>query len=118
MVENIEKPRQPYPSYEAVYILTPCIESCSRLVDDFSRKDGPMYAAAHVHFINGKNSMAFIYCWLILCISVALDNNVFTELTHMLNAANAANHIKSLKEMYVDFIGKKKKRWLKSDISY
>lgn len=24
----------------------------------------------------------------------------------MLNAANAANHIKSLKEMYVDFIGK------------
>ncbi|KAG1460623.1 hypothetical protein G6F55_004054 [Rhizopus delemar] len=86
LVENIEKPRQPYPSYEAVYILTPCIESCSRLVDDFSRKDGPMYAAAHVHFIN------------------ALDNNVFTELTHMLNAANAANHIKSLKEMYVDFI--------------
>lgn len=53
MVENIEKPRQPYPSYEAVYILTPCIESCTRLVDDFSRKDGPMYAAAHVHFING-----------------------------------------------------------------
>lgn len=54
MVENIEKPRQPYPSYEAIYILTPCLESCSRLVDDFSRKEGPMYAAAHVHFINGK----------------------------------------------------------------
>lgn len=54
MVENIEKPRQPYPSYEAIYILTPCIESCSRLVDDFSRAEGPMYAAAHVHFINGK----------------------------------------------------------------
>ncbi|CEG67894.1 hypothetical protein RMATCC62417_04248 [Rhizopus microsporus] len=86
LVENIEKPRQPYPSYEAVYILTPCIESCTRLVDDFSQKDGPMYAAAHVHFIN------------------ALDNNVFNEFTRMLNAANAANHIKSLKEMYVDFI--------------
>lgn len=55
MVENIEKPRQPYPSYEAIYILTPCIESCSRLVDDFSRTEGPMYAAAHVHFINGKH---------------------------------------------------------------
>jgi syntaxin-binding protein 1 len=54
VVENIEKPRQPYPSYEAIYILTPCIESCSRLVDDFSRPEGKMYAAAHVHFINGK----------------------------------------------------------------
>lgn len=54
VVENIEKPRQPYPSYEAIYILKPCIESCKRLVDDFSRKEGKMYAAAHVHFINGK----------------------------------------------------------------
>lgn len=54
VVENIEKARTPYPSVEAVYILTPCVESCSRLVDDFSRKEGPMYAAAHVHFINGK----------------------------------------------------------------
>lgn len=101
MVENIEKPRQPYPSYEAVYILTPCIESCSRLVDDFSRKDGPMYAAAHVHFING----IFLFFKRKLTLVLALDNHVFTELTQMLNAANAANHIKSLKEMYVDFVG-------------
>jgi syntaxin-binding protein 1 len=54
VVENIEKSRTPYPSVEAVYILTPCVESCSRLVDDFARREGPMYAAAHVHFINGK----------------------------------------------------------------
>ncbi|KAI7907869.1 Sec1-like protein [Cokeromyces recurvatus] len=86
LVENIEKPRQPYPSYEAIYILTPCIESCSRLVDDFSRKEGKMYAAAHVHFIN------------------ALENNTFNEFTRLLNAANAANDIRSLKEMYVDFL--------------
>ncbi|CAO3627560.1 unnamed protein product [Cunninghamella blakesleeana] len=86
MVENIEKPRTPYPSVEAVYILTPCIESCSRLVDDFSRKEGPMYAAAHVHFING------------------LDNEVFDDFTRKLNAANAAKYIQGLKEMYVDFV--------------
>ncbi|KAI8639642.1 Sec1-like protein [Parasitella parasitica] len=86
LVENIEKPRQPYPSYEAIYILTPCIESCSRLVDDFSRKEGKMYAAAHVHFIN------------------ALDNKTFNDFTRLLNAANAANDIRSLKEMYVDFL--------------
>ncbi|CAO3619991.1 unnamed protein product [Mucor hiemalis] len=86
LVENIEKPRQPYPSYEAVYILTPCIESCSRLVDDFSRKEGPMYAAAHVHFIN------------------ALENSTFKSFTDLLNKANASNDIRSLKEMYVDFL--------------
>ncbi|RCH87073.1 vacuolar sorting protein VPS33/slp1 [Rhizopus stolonifer] len=45
-----------------------------------------MYAAAHVHFIN------------------ALENNTFNEFTRLLNAANAANDIKSLKEMYVDFL--------------
>lgn len=66
MVENIEKPRQPYPSYEAIYILTPCIESCSRLVDDFSRPEGPMYAAAHVHFINGKTNRSKLKSMLIL----------------------------------------------------
>ncbi|KAG0189218.1 vacuolar sorting protein VPS33/slp1 [Apophysomyces sp. BC1034] len=86
LVENIEKPRQPYPSVEAVYILTPCIESCTRLVDDFSRDDGPMYAAAHVHFING------------------LDNAVFTDFTRKLKATGADKYIQSLKEMYVDFL--------------
>ncbi|KAI7892453.1 Sec1-like protein [Mucor mucedo] len=45
-----------------------------------------MYAAAHVHFING------------------LENNTFNEFTRLLNAANASNDIRSLKEMYVDFL--------------
>lgn len=53
-MENIEKSRQPYPSVEAVYILTPCEDSCRRLVDDLARPEGPMYAAAHIHFIQGK----------------------------------------------------------------
>ncbi|KAI7870603.1 Sec1-like protein [Spinellus fusiger] len=86
LVENIEKQRQAYPSVEAVYILTPCIESCSRLVDDFSRPEGPMYAAAHVHFING------------------LDNTVFNDFTRKLKATGADQYIQSLKEMYVEFI--------------
>ncbi|OAD74659.1 hypothetical protein PHYBLDRAFT_144034 [Phycomyces blakesleeanus NRRL 1555(-)] len=86
LVANIEKPRQAYPSVEAVYILTPCIESCTRLVDDFSRQEGPMYAAAHVHFING------------------LDNTVFSDFTRRLKAKGADQYILNLKEMYVDFI--------------
>ncbi|CAO3675534.1 unnamed protein product [Umbelopsis vinacea] len=85
LVENIEKQRQPYPNLEAIYILTPCIESASRLVDDFARKGGPMYAAAHVHFTNG------------------LDNKVFEELTRKLRVSDVSKYIQSLKEMYVDF---------------
>lgn len=53
VVENIEKRRQPYPSLEAIYFLTPCRESILRLVDDFSTKP-PTYKAAHVHFTSGK----------------------------------------------------------------
>ncbi|KAH8549756.1 Sec1-like protein [Umbelopsis sp. PMI_123] len=85
LVENIEKQRQPYPNLEAIYILTPCIESASRLVDDFSRKGGPMYAAAHVHFTSG------------------LENKVFEELTRKLRVSDVSKYIHSLKEMYVDF---------------
>lgn len=54
MVENIEKKRQPYPTLEAMYFLTPCRESVLRLVDDFSTKP-PAYKAAHVHFTSGTN---------------------------------------------------------------
>lgn len=34
-----------------------------------------------------------------------MGNSVFTELTGLLRQANASQYIKSLKEMYVDFIG-------------
>ncbi|RUP27344.1 Sec1-like protein [Jimgerdemannia flammicorona] len=54
LVENIEKTRQPYPNLEAIYFLTPCQESINRLVDDFARRQGPMYGAAHVHFTSGR----------------------------------------------------------------
>ncbi|KAI9288488.1 Sec1-like protein [Umbelopsis sp. AD052] len=53
LIENIERPRQPYPTLEAIYFLTPCKESVYRLIDDFTVK-GPMYKGAHVHFTSGK----------------------------------------------------------------
>lgn len=64
-----------------------------------------MYAAAHVHFINGKTLQVFNYRKL-TTLYTALENNTFNEFTRLLNAANAANDIRSLKEMYVDFLGK------------
>jgi syntaxin-binding protein 1 len=53
VIENIERPRQAYPTLEAIYFLTPCKESVLRLIDDFTVK-GPMYKGAHVHFTSGE----------------------------------------------------------------
>lgn len=65
MVENIEKRRQPYPTLEAMYFLTPCRESILRLVDDFSTKP-PTYKAAHVHFTSGTVGYEILISKLLL----------------------------------------------------
>ncbi|RUS23873.1 Sec1-like protein [Jimgerdemannia flammicorona] len=84
-VENIERTRQPYP-LDAIYILTPCQDSISRLVDDFQRKAGPLYAAAHVHFTG------------------ALDNIVFQDFNRRLRVTGVSKSIQTLKEIYCEFI--------------
>jgi syntaxin-binding protein 1 len=109
VVENIEKQRQPYPNLEAIYILTPCVASTSRLVDDFARKGGPMYAAAHVHFTNGKilnGILTFDYLRSSFYLDPGLDNSVFEDLTRKLRTSDVSKYIQSLKEMYVDFYSK------------
>ncbi|CAO3658545.1 unnamed protein product [Umbelopsis ramanniana] len=85
LIENIERPRQPYPTLEAIYFLTPCKESVYRLIDDFTVK-GPMYKGAHVHFTS------------------ALEDNLFDEFNRRLKSRNASQYILRLKEMYVDFM--------------
>ncbi|KAG0168834.1 vacuolar sorting protein VPS33/slp1 [Apophysomyces sp. BC1015] len=86
LVENIEKNRQPYPTLEAIYFLTPCRESILRLIDDFTAYKIPMYKAAHVHFTSG------------------LDDELFSDLNRRLKSTGASQSILSLKEMYVDFM--------------
>ncbi|KAI9313586.1 Sec1-like protein [Dichotomocladium elegans] len=88
LVENIEKQRQPYPTLDAVYFLTPCRESVLRLVDDFTASKTPMYKAAHIHFTSG------------------LDDELFSELNRRFKTAGVSEYIQSLKEMYVDFMVK------------
>ncbi|KAI8582924.1 hypothetical protein K450DRAFT_225491 [Umbelopsis ramanniana AG] len=85
VIENIERPRQPYPTLEAIYFLTPCKESVYRLIDDFTVK-GPMYKGAHVHFTS------------------ALEDDLFDEFNRRLKSRNASQYILRLKEMYVDFM--------------
>ncbi|CAO3590379.1 unnamed protein product [Absidia cylindrospora] len=84
-VENIENSRQPYPTLAAIYFLTPCRESISRLVDDFTAHKEPLYNAAYVHFTGG------------------MDDDLFSDLNNRLKSTGAAQYIHGLKEMYVDF---------------
>ncbi|OZJ04359.1 hypothetical protein BZG36_03209 [Bifiguratus adelaidae] len=85
LVETLERPRQPTPSLEAIYFLTPCRESILRLFDDFARRSSPMYAAAHVHF------------------TAALPDALYDELNAKLKRAGGKDWIKTFKEMYIDF---------------
>ncbi|ORX91447.1 Sec1-like protein [Basidiobolus meristosporus CBS 931.73] len=83
LLENIEFNRQAFPDLEAVYLLTPTFESVFRLLEDFCTKKGPMYAAAHVYFISG------------------LEEQMFEKIS----SSRAMKFIKTLQELYVDFIG-------------
>jgi syntaxin-binding protein 1 len=86
VIENIEKKRQPFTNLEALYILSPTVESVFRLIQDLTNggpggRPGSMYAAAHVFFTH------------------ALDDMLFKKITD----SKASPLIRSLKELFVDF---------------
>ncbi|KAG0265986.1 vacuolar sorting protein VPS33/slp1 [Mortierella polycephala] len=82
LVEMLESKRQPYTSLEAVYLLTPCLESVQRLMDDYPH-DSPTgkYKAAHVLF------------------TAPLEDRLFDRLTK----SPVSKYIKSLKELFINF---------------
>ncbi|KAF9940308.1 vacuolar sorting protein VPS33/slp1 [Mortierella alpina] len=84
LVEMLESKRQAYTSLEAVYLLTPCIESVLRLMDDYPNDGQPKYKAAHVLF------------------TAPLENRLFDRLTK----SPVSKYIRTLRELFIDFTGK------------
>ncbi|KAJ3101990.1 vacuolar sorting protein VPS33/slp1 [Phlyctochytrium planicorne] len=82
LVEDISRKRTSYSQKEAIYFLTPCPESVTALIDDFSRPK-PMYAAAHVFF------------------TAALPDELFDK---MKASPQTLQHLKNLKELFIDFL--------------
>ncbi|CAG8563814.1 2015_t:CDS:10 [Ambispora gerdemannii] len=80
LVENLEKQRQPYPTLEAVYIISPTYEAITKVIEDFA-KSAPLYAQANLFFTSG------------------LEDKLFQRLS----ASPAKHYIKKCIELYIDF---------------
>ncbi|KAJ3374088.1 vacuolar sorting protein VPS33/slp1 [Allomyces arbusculus] len=84
LVELITKKRQPYPSLDAIYFLSPTPEAIAYFINDFCPGGGrkPLYAAAHLFFLS------------------ALPDALMQEIT----SSGAAPFIRNLQELFVDVI--------------
>ncbi|KAI8897405.1 syntaxin-binding protein 2 [Globomyces pollinis-pini] len=51
VVEGLLNKRQPYPDKDAIYLISPSLNSVQALINDFSNR--PVYRAAHVFCLSG-----------------------------------------------------------------
>ena len=49
-IERLLTKRQPFPNYDAIYFISPTIESCNRISTDFNNPRKPMYNRVHIFF--------------------------------------------------------------------
>ena len=53
VVETIEKRREPLPTMECIYLITPSEKSVKALMMDFQSQNRTQYRAAHIYFTEG-----------------------------------------------------------------
>ncbi|CAG0919469.1 unnamed protein product [Notodromas monacha] len=82
LVEDIDKQREPMPSMEAIYLLSPTEATVEKLIRDFGSGSKIMYKAAHVYF------------------SEACPEELFNRICH----APIARYMKTLKEINIAFL--------------
>ncbi|XP_037050355.1 protein ROP isoform X1 [Bradysia coprophila] len=82
LVEDIHKKREPLPTMDAVYLITPSEESVRALMKDFEHPNRPLYRAAHVFFTE------------------AIPNDIF----QLFKKANVVKYMKACTEINIAFI--------------
>ncbi len=86
MVQSLEQSRQPYPTLDAIYIVSPTPKSINAIIQDFTvsstHPKGQRYAKAHIVFLS----------------------TIKPGLFHSIKTSPAANYIQSIKEVHLDFV--------------
>jgi len=54
IIENLSKKRQPFPTMDAIYFVSPTNDSVDKIIEDYNTPHKPQYANAHLLFSSSK----------------------------------------------------------------
>jgi syntaxin-binding protein 1 len=84
LVEIITKKRQPYPSMQAIYFISPSSESFDLIAKDFEKSTNRVPPYSEVHIL--------------------ATGRIHDEEMQKLASSRAVSHVKTLKEVYIDYL--------------